>query len=109
MAIDFGSDEQSVAKPSKANPTQACWLDKMAHTSNKKRHGKSIGFGLFYLREPFQYTESKFKAEPANNDRVRIVNLKESDWAERELCDDDLHKELDWYDRTSINLMIWTA
>ena len=81
----------------------------MARNSNKKRHGKSIGFGLFYLRKPFQYTESEFKAEPANKDRVRTVDLKESDRAEWELCDDDLHKESDWYDRTSINPMIWTA
>ena len=40
---------------------------------------------------------------------LRTADLTEADRAERELCDDDSHKESDWYDRTSINPAIWNA
>ena len=68
--------------------------------------GNPKGFGLYYNREPGQYSVSEFTAEMKHFDRVRTIDIRPEDRAEQEAADDNSHKESDWFDCTSINLHV---
>lgn len=91
------------------DPTIPRWVNEMTRGPQKKINKpkaggpKVKGLGSFYLRAPGNYSLAEFLAKQPHQDRVRTADLNPGDRAERDLADDDSHKESDWLDRTSID------
>ena len=66
------------------------------------KKGWRKGFGSWYMREPGQYSKSERLAEQGNPDRIRTADFQDENKLEHELADNNLLKESDWLDRTSV-------
>ena len=85
------------------DPTLPRWKLEVDREPLLMKNGKATGFGSWYQRTPFDYTEAERLAEQGHVDRVRTADLTEEHRAERALADDDSLLGSDWKDRTSVD------
>ena len=79
------------------------YVDEVSRKKSKFVGDKRVGFGSFFNREKFDYSEQEFHQAQGHKDRVRTADCTEADRQTRRDNDDDSHRVSDWNDRTGIH------
>ena len=79
------------------------WTKEMSRPKPKTDHQVCVtGYGSWYKRKPYTYSNDEFKAPQVHNDRVCTVDCTPLNRDEHKLGNDNSFFESDWGKRTSV-------
>ena len=85
------------------------WRLERKRPKSKKIDNQVIGFGSFYHRHPYDYSAAEVRQAQGHPDRVRTKDCGDHDLEQRIAEGDDSDKPSDWFDRTRIDPVQFSA